>query len=73
MMHVDVYFSTDDNVWVTMSNVGKEVKSEEYGAIGGVFKRDDAAMSGAGLNGAEDIFDGYMRNEVEENFVKGIE
>lgn len=41
-MDFDVALAADDDVWVLGVLVGEEVEGEDYGAVGRVFKGDDA-------------------------------
>jgi hypothetical protein len=46
VVDIDVDFPKHDNVLVSTLSVGKVVKGEDNGAVGGVFERDDTGADG---------------------------
>lgn len=53
VVHVDVGFAADRNVRPGPVAVGKVIKGEDYGAVGGVLERDNAKIGVAPLYGVE--------------------
>ena len=64
MVYADIYLSTDCDIRELALDVCEEVKREDDGAVGGVFERDDAAVSGAGLDCTENVFDRGLWREL---------
>ena len=73
MLHGDVRLAADDDVVVLLLQVREKVQGEDYGAVGGVFEGDDAAVGAAFLYGGEDIFDGDDGGEGEVLLGEGVE
>lgn len=63
-MHGQIDLVPDQDIGIPAVQVRKEVQREDYGAIGGVFKWDDAVCGLSGLYGGEDVFDCGQRPDI---------
>jgi hypothetical protein len=72
VLYGDVGFAADQNVGVRAVDVADEVEREDDGAVGAVFKGDDAPVRSAGLDGGEDVGDGGARGEGDGGVGEGV-
>jgi len=69
----DVGLGADEDVGVSVLRVAEEVEGGDDGAVAAVFKGDDAAVGGAGLDGGEDVGDGDLGGERGLGWGEGVE